>query len=1299
MTHIYNNILQWSIRGMLSVFVIMSIGLFMSTDAQAQESLFFSEYIEGSSNNKALEIYNPTADTVFLSGWAFPNVSNAPTTPGEYEYWNDFPDTAYIAPGAIYVIAHPSADATILEQADYTFTYLSNGDDGFALVKGDSAAGSSFEIIDWIGSWDEDPGSGWGVAGIENATANHTLMRRAFVNKGNSTALASFGSTPSNSEWIVKDEDYFDNIGFTTPNEPGIAPDPAELDTSKVFALFSEDFAERGTVDTWRTSWSAANYEEVTLAGNKVKKYSNLDFVGIETAAEQLDMTLATNVRFDVWTPDATLIRLKLVDFGADGAYGGGDDVEHEVVVENPELKKWVTVDIPMSEFTGLTTRQNIAQHIFSAQPTGNATVYIDNYMFYTTKVLPVIVTFRVNTSTMPDTLRENHFMQIRGGFSGPDVADAASSGMITWDSMSRHMYNEGGDYWWADFPMSPGDTLNYKFWAGVNPDVALTNGTEQGWESGDNNVFILPADFAGEDTTAALQFYETREAPYPTHADSISLFFRVNMGPAIKAGNFDPQFDSVGVRGSFDGWTDGIILEAGANQGDNFFFEGTKQLSLAEAGPITDVNYKFITISNGAIGWESDPNRTFTMPAADTTIHWDYFNRMGFPPSNANTDPVKVTFTVNMATLLDTLQEYHTVQIKGAPVGADGANTGLGSIITWDTGSLEMTNIGGDYWQASFDMSPGDVLNYKFWAGVDPETPLINGTEQGWESGDNNVFALPANAAGDTVLPVQWYETRMKPFESKTDSVGIWFRVNVGAEVQLENFDPAVHTMAVRGTPAPLAWDDSAPTLNYEGANGNNHFYSGVIYFDADDVAASAPDNRPAQTVKYKFFMNNGTGDGGYEQGADKFVTLGALADTTFKWDYFSGKRPSDSPVLNTTLNFEVNVGILEGLGYFNSSIDTVYSRGTFNGWGATEMAFNSFSGTYEVSNIPFKTTVGAEVAYKYYVKWDKSRDDEGSVNYLSGIIHDQSGWEEPGVTGGGDRIFAMVDAENQPKRSEFFNGVEPKALMTPANVEGGAITVNFAIDMSPAVQNAAQPFDASNDSVYLFVDTPFFALTNGITVPGDGGGNWLTISDEERESVRFTDEDGDMIYTLALELQLPTLNHIGFRVAYGEPTSEDGSLFVHGSGFSAGRRHYQYVQPIVAENGAVTWPSSYTMPTLTWKIDDLDWEAAPDYNTPNTSAEDETEVVREFALNQNYPNPFNPTTNISFSLADAAPVKLTVYNLLGQEVTTLISGKLMNAGTHNVAFNAASLSSGVYIYRLEAGSFVSNKRMTLIK
>ena len=102
----------------------------------AELGLFFSGYAEGSSNNKFMEIYNPTGDVVSLDGYAFPNVSNAPNVPGEYEYWNAFPAGASIAPGDVYVIAHPSADPAILAEADHTFTFLSNGDDGFILVMG-----------------------------------------------------------------------------------------------------------------------------------------------------------------------------------------------------------------------------------------------------------------------------------------------------------------------------------------------------------------------------------------------------------------------------------------------------------------------------------------------------------------------------------------------------------------------------------------------------------------------------------------------------------------------------------------------------------------------------------------------------------------------------------------------------------------------------------------------------------------------------------------------------------------------------------------------------------------------------------------------------------------------------------------------------------------------------------------------------------------------------------------------------------------------------------------------------------
>ena len=86
-------------------------------------------------------------------------------------------------------------------------------------------------------------------------------------------------------------------------------------------------------------------------------------------------------------------------------------------------------------------------------------------------------------------------------------------------------------------------------------------------------------------------------------------------------------------------------------------------------------------------------------------------------------------------------------------------------------------------------------------------------------------------------------------------------------------------------------------------------------------------------------------------------------------------------------------------------------------------------------------------------------------------------------------------------------------------------------------------------------------------------------------------------------------------------------------------------------------------------------------------------------FVLEQNYPNPFNPTTNINFSLGKSADVQLTVYNVLGQKVATLINNNFMNAGAHTVQFDARNLASGVYFYRLEAGNFTANKQMMLIK
>ena len=86
------------------------------------------------------------------------------------------------------------------------------------------------------------------------------------------------------------------------------------------------------------------------------------------------------------------------------------------------------------------------------------------------------------------------------------------------------------------------------------------------------------------------------------------------------------------------------------------------------------------------------------------------------------------------------------------------------------------------------------------------------------------------------------------------------------------------------------------------------------------------------------------------------------------------------------------------------------------------------------------------------------------------------------------------------------------------------------------------------------------------------------------------------------------------------------------------------------------------------------------------------------EFALSQNYPNPFNPLTAIEFTLLRTGDASLIIYNLLGEEITRLVDGD-MPAGNHRVIWDASSLASGIYFYRLQAGDFVQTRKMVLLK
>jgi subtilisin-like proprotein convertase family protein len=106
----------------------------------------------------------------------------------------------------------------------------------------------------------------------------------------------------------------------------------------------------------------------------------------------------------------------------------------------------------------------------------------------------------------------------------------------------------------------------------------------------------------------------------------------------------------------------------------------------------------------------------------------------------------------------------------------------------------------------------------------------------------------------------------------------------------------------------------------------------------------------------------------------------------------------------------------------------------------------------------------------------------------------------------------------------------------------------------------------------------------------------------------------------------------------------------------------------------------------------------AREELGTVNATPNFNTATVTDYALHQNYPNPFNPTTNISFDLVDAGFVKLSVYNMLGQQVATVVNGNF-SAGRHVVTFDATGLSSGLYLYKIEANGFTAQKKLLLMK
>ena len=163
--------------------------------------------------------------------------------------------------------------------------------------------------------------------------------------------------------------------------------------------------------------------------------------------------------------------------------------------------------------------------------------------------------------------------------------------------------------------------------------------------------------------------------------------------------------------------------------------------------------------------------------------------------------------------------------------------------------------------------------------------------------------------------------------------------------------------------------------------------------------------------------------------------------------------------------------------------------------------------------------------------------------------------------------------------------------------------------------------------------------------------------------------------------------VNNYGFEVERCALSAEHQAWenigFVNGNGNSNSPKSYSFEDKNV------------TAGKYSYRLKQIDNDGQFEYSK---TIEVDLGAPKKFELSQNYPNPFNPNTTIRFSLPEAGNVKLTLFNILGQEIKTLVN-EFKESGVHTINFDASGLNSGMYIYELESGSFVQTRKMTLVK
>lgn len=262
----------------------------------------------------------------------------------------------------------------------------------------------------------------------------------------------------------------------------------------------------------------------------------------------------------------------------------------------------------------------------------------------------------------------------------------------------------------------------------------------------------------------------------------------------------------------------------------------------------------------------------------------------------------------------------------------------------------------------------------------------------------------------------------------------------------------------------------------------------------------------------------------------------------------------------------------------------------------------------------------------------------------------------------------YESVPGDNNDVVSLFiFTGSNPITPTEPGTPTLGPITNpgTGQLDINPGSVNLRQYNSGQN------------IIVDGIAVAT----SWGDVVPVELESFSAIAENGNVLLKWSTVTEK---NNRGFEIERSSNGVFATIGFVKGAGTTTLKQSYSFV-----DNNVINGNYSY-------RLKQIDFDGSVEYS--NVIEVDVT-APSVFELSQNYPNPFNPNTIIEYSIASSTNVTLTVYSILGEKVAVLVNNQFTEAGKYSVNFSGANLASGHYIYRLEAGNFVSTKKMLLTK